>query len=312
MSTLANPSSVYTDFNGLAQLRADVRNENSPEAIEKVARQFESIFTQMMLKSMRDASTVEGGLFDNDQSKMYREMFDKQVALTLSEGRGIGLKEMLIRQLGGAVESSPEESGTATGLNAIPARMASHHAAAAQPTVGSIEYRSERIESPHAFVEKMMPEARRAAETLGVAPQVLISQAALETGWGKALIQDPDGRNSHNLFGIKADARWQGERVAVPTIEYDNGVARKEIQMFRAYNSYAESFNDYADFIQSNPRYEDALSVVASPAKYLAGLQQAGYATDPEYASKISRIMEREVIQKASLLVQNAGFQPLI
>lgn len=305
-------SPVYTDFHGLSQLKADVRNETSDESIEQVARQFESIFTQMMLKSMRDAAPTDGGLFDNDQSKMYREMFDKQLSLTMSEGRGIGLKEMLIRQLGG----TPGETSVALDgemkLNPLPERMASQSPLHSAYGTKEIEYRAERIESPREFVERMRPAAERAAEKLGVSPDVLISQSALETGWGKAIIQDPNGNNSHNMFGIKADSRWQGERIAVPTIEYDNGVARKEIHLFRAYGSYEESFNDYANFIQSNPRYENALSVVAIPQQYLAGLQQAGYATDPEYALKISKIMESNAIQQKPHPVQDSGHQPLI
>jgi len=300
-------SSVYTDFHGLSQLKADVRNELSDESIEKVAQQFESIFTQMMLKSMRDASTVEGGLFDNDQSKMYREMFDKQISLTMSEGRGIGLKEMLIRQLGGAGSAAAPDVDGSMALNPLPARDSSLSSSA----VGRMAYRADRIETPHDFVTQMRPEAERAAALLGVSPKVLISQSALETGWGKAIIQDPNGKSSHNLFGIKADARWSGARIAVPTIEYENGIARKEIQMFRAYDSYAESFDDYANFIQSNPRYENALSVAAIPEKYVASLQQAGYATDPEYASKINKIMGYEVIQGTPDLVQGLGYQPL-
>ena len=303
----APSSSVYTDFHGLSQLKADVRNETSNESIEQVARQFESIFTQMMLKSMRDANPTEGGLFDNDQSKMYREMFDKQISLSLSEGRGIGLKDMLIRQLGGAEAVSADVTGSDVLLNPLPDRMPANAAA-----TNNIAYRADRIESPQEFVERMRPAAERAAEELGVSPDVLISQSALETGWGKAIIQDPNGNNSHNLFGIKADARWPGERVAVPTIEYENGVARKEIHMFRAYDSYEESFNDYANFIQTNPRYENALSVAAAPQQYLAGLQQAGYATDPNYASKISKIMESDVVQKKPEVIQTSGYQPLI
>lgn len=306
----SSASSVYTDFHGLSQLRADVRNETTDESIEQVARQFESIFTQMMLKSMRDASPAEGGLFDNDQSKMYSEMFDKQIALTMSEGKGIGLKEMLMRQLG--TSSTVAEGDDIMTHDPLPARMPEKHAIESSPLANKIEYRAAQINSPREFVDEMRDDAQRAAAVLGVAPEVLISQAALETGWGKAIIQDPNGNNSHNLFGIKADARWQGERVAVPTIEYENGVASKQIHMFRAYDSYAESFDDYANFIQSNPRYENALSVAAIPQQYLAGLQQAGYATDPEYASKINRIMEHNVVRKAPVPVQNSGYQPLI
>lgn len=306
----SSSSSVYTDFHGLSQLRADVRNETTDESIEQVARQFESIFTQMMLKSMRDASPAEGGLFDNDQSKMYSEMFDKQIALTMSEGKGIGLKEMLMRQLG--TTSTVAEGDDVMTLNPLPARMPEKHAIESSPIASKVEYRAAQINSPREFVDEMRDDAQRAAAVLGVSPEVLISQAALETGWGKAIIQDPNGNNSHNLFGIKADARWQGERVAVPTIEYENGVASKQIHMFRAYDSYAESFDDYANFIQSNPRYENALSVAAIPQQYLAGLQQAGYATDPEYASKINRIMEHDVVRATPPPVQDSGYQPLL
>ncbi len=306
----SSASSVYTDFHGLSQLRADVRNETSDESIEQVARQFESIFTQMMLKSMRDASPAEGGLFDNDQSKMYSEMFDKQIALTMSEGRGIGLKEMLMRQLG--TTSTIAEGDDVMILDPLPARMPAKHAIESSPIANKMEYRAAQINSPREFVDEMRDDAQRAAAALGVSPEVLISQAALETGWGKAIIQDPNGNNSHNLFGIKADARWQGGRVAVPTIEFENGVASKQIHLFRAYDSYAESFDDYANFIQSNPRYKNALSVAAIPQQYLAGLQQAGYATDPEYASKINRIMEHDVVRKAPASVQDPGYQPLI
>ncbi len=306
-------SSVYTDFHGLSQLKADVRSDTSDESIEQVARQFESIFTQMMLKSMRDATTsTDGGLFDNDQSKMYREMFDKQIALSMSEGRGIGLKEMLIRQLGGGNNEPATNDDGGLALNPLPARMPSSNGATVSSPVQNIEYRAERIASPREFVETMRPEAERAAARLGVSAEVLISQSALETGWGRAIIQAPNGDNSHNLFGIKADARWQGERVAVPTIEYENGIARKEIQMFRAYDSYADSFDDYANFILSNPRYENALSVASIPEQYVTGLQQTGYATDPEYASKINRIMNYEVVQKRPEPIQDSGYPPLI
>ena len=309
---MTSTSSVYTDFHGLSQLKADVRNGATDESIEQVARQFESIFTQMMLKSMRDANQIEGGLFDNDQSKTYREMFDKQLSLTLSEGRGIGLKEMLIRQLGGAPDGTPTAVDDEMVFNPLPERMASQSVVHSVHGANAVVYRAGRIESPRDFVEQMRPAAERAAEKLGVSADVLISQSALETGWGKAIIQDPNGNNSHNMFGIKADSRWQGERVAVPTVEYENGVARKELHLFRAYDSYEESFNDYANFIQSNPRYENALSVVAVPQQYLASLQQAGYATDPKYASKISKIMESNVIQQKPEPIQDSGYQPLI
>ncbi len=164
-------SSVYTDFHGLSQLKADVRNETSNESIEQVARQFESIFTQMMLKSMRDAAPTEGGLFDNDQSKMYREMFDKQLSLSMSEGRGIGLKEMLIRQLGGTPDGTSTALDDEMKLIPLPERMAVQSPVLAAYGAKNIEYRADRMESPREFVEQMRPAAERAAVKLGVSPE---------------------------------------------------------------------------------------------------------------------------------------------
>ena len=138
----------------------------------------------------------------------------------------------------------------------------------------------------------MRPNAQQAAKKLGVDDSVLLSQAALETGWGKSIIKTTDGQSSHNLFNIKADKSWHGQQTNVATLEFKDGVSKKEIAEFRSYPSYQESFNDYVDFIQNNPRYKDAIKMADKPEQYMRELQQAGYATDPDYANKVMKIVQ--------------------
>jgi flagellar protein FlgJ len=149
-------------------------------------------------------------------------------------------------------------------------------------------------------VRALWPHAQRAAGELGVSPQALVAQAALETGWGRAVIQHNDGRSSHNLFGIKADARWGGEQVHVSSLEYVDGTVVRQRAAFRAYDSYADSFSDYVDFLKSNPRYGNALNHAHDPVAFTQALQRAGYATDPEYAQKIQGILGSAALGEAT------------
>ena len=146
----------------------------------------------------------------------------------------------------------------------------------------------------------LWPHASEAAARLGLPPEALLAQAALETGWGRHVIRRADGGSSHNLFGIKADGRWQGERASTQTLEYVDGVAVRVRDHFRAYASHADSFNDYVDFLQRNPRYRDALQRTGDAAAYFSALQAAGYATDPAYATKIQRILDGDTLRNAS------------
>jgi flagellar protein FlgJ len=299
-------ASVYTDFQGLAELRGEA-GSRSPEVLEKVARQFESLFLQMMVKSMRDASLAEDDLMGGEGVELYRDMYDKQLATQMAgEGKGIGLADMLVRQLKGSQTQTPADDAAA-GVFAVPARQAftadrteapeADHAADPVPVAEKAAAReSTRFDSPEEFVERLWPHAQRAARKLGVAPQALIAQAALETGWGKAVIQHGDGRSSHNLFNIKADGRWDGDRVAKSTLEYRDGVAQREKAWFRSYDSFAASFDDYAAFVQGNPRYGGALEAAGDPARYIDELHKAGYATDPAYARKIQDILGRDTL----------------
>ncbi len=300
---LDNPAkaSVYTDFQALTRLKGQAR-EQSPEALREVARQFEALFTQMMLKSMRQAGAAEGGILDSDQSLFYRDMFDQQLAVTLSQQRGLGLADMIVRQLGGEpAPAPPPRPVSAPPLLPVPRRI---HTANPVPTPVSVV--TEALpEGPNGFLKQMWPHARQAARRLGVDPQVLIAQAALETGWGAAVPRFPDGRSSHNLFGIKAHG-WSGERVYNQTLEFVAGVAERRREGFRAYSSFAESFRDYAEFLQANPRYSQALEQAGDNEGFVRALHRAGYATDPAYADKILTILD-SLVPKERLKTAAAG-----
>lgn len=307
-TTGINDASVYTDLSGLTALRAHAR-QNSPEALRAVAQQFEALFLQMMLKSMRDAGDVMGDeLAGSDQERLYRDMHDKQLALEMSKGRGLGLADMLVRQLQGVVERTiPEGQRDERQAHAVPERQAftaikpSSVAEGTKAVLATVQPDPVQFESPEDFVRHLWPHAREAAGKLGVDPKALLAQAALETGWGRAVIRRPDGSSSYNLFNIKADGRWDGGRVFKDTLEYRDGIAARERAAFRAYGSYAESFADYVDFLQTNPRYRYALEQGGDAAAFVRELQKAGYATDPAYADKIQSIMGRDLLADAGL-----------
>ncbi len=292
MTAAAN---IYHNLSGLESLRVEARSQ-SADGVDKVARQFESLFVQMMLKSMRDA-TPKGGLFESDQMDMYQQMFDQQISLDLSQQGGIGMADTLREQLGGdgrATGKSPAaglmEDLASYRLRALPVRDFTPRET---PGVAAAAAKGDRWQpaSPEEFVREVWELARSSAQDLGVDPRVLVAQSALETGWGKQVIRDQQGRSSYNLFGIKADARWEGEAVTVSTLEYRDNIARPEKAQFRRYDSLADSFNDYVDFLRRNPRYEHALANSSDSKAFLAELQSAGYATDPAYADKVMAVL---------------------
>lgn len=305
------------DYRGMEQLRQKVSGEGGTDAQNReVAQQFESLFLQMMIRRMREA-TPQDGLFESDQTRMVRSLADEQLATQLANP-GIGLAQALLNQIqaqqGGQAgegmaalqQRAPElASSRVPGLQsrtlleatdagpsvAAPVvrlleSLTGGRVAAAQ---GAGDASSSRV---HDFINRMAVPARRAAASLGIPTPVVLAQAALESGWGAREIRHPDGRTSHNLFGIKATGGWKGEVVEVMTTEYENGVARKVKQPFRAYRSYAESFADYARLLSENPRYEQVLSARTAP-EAARKLQAAGYATDPGYADKLISIMSR-------------------
>ena len=307
------------DFHGLNQLRQQAgQGRDEDQTLRQVAGQFESLFVNMMLKSMRQASLAEG-LFDSEQSKMYQDMADQQLASDLSMRGGLGLQDVIMRQLGGARYANSAEAvpGQTFSIDTVTVRpslgirvnekiIEQIREAKPQPLAEDTEVvetdmanMPKRFNSPEEFVEKLWPYAERAAEKLGVAPEVILSQAALETGWGKFILADQQG-SSFNLFNIKAH-RWGGDTVAKNALEYRDGKALHEQSQFRAYDSYQHSFDDYVRFLQTQPRYSQALQHEGDPNAFIEQLHKAGYATDPQYADKIKRIMNSDTLAQMSL-----------
>ncbi|MBA4500910.1 flagellar assembly peptidoglycan hydrolase FlgJ [Marinobacterium marinum] len=325
----ASSAGLFTDLNQLQKLKGQAHTDEQA-ALKGVAQEFEQLFMSMMLKSMRQANDVlaADSPFNSNDVQFYQEMFDQQLTLDLSKKDSIGLADIIVQQLSQQVAAAPtasedEEEPSSTSLTeqmlnralvsgpvTQPAGMpysAPVVTATARPDESAPEQDEPvavsadgqglpaRFDTPAVFVEKLQPLAEKAAAVLGVSPSVLLAQAALETGWGKFISRDvASGQSSRNLFNIKADRSWQGDSIQVQTLEYRGGVPEKEQARFRAYNSYAESFSDYVAFLQSNPRYRQALDNTADPSRFVHELHNAGYATDPEYAAKIERIFNGE------------------
>lgn len=291
------PSSTWFNAHGgaLGDLRLAARRD--PEgSLPAVARQFESLFVQQMLKAMRAASPGDP-LFDSDQGKFYREQFDQQLATQLSERGGLGIADAIVRQLGGG--QVPQSPRTSPILPSPSKDMAAAPAGAVAGVVAKEQRSAPAFAGPLTFVRAIWNHANSAARELGTRAEVLIAQAALETGWGRHMPRHADGGSSNNLFGIKAGKGWSGARVAVPTLEFRDGVMRREQADFRAYGSLGEGFADYVALIKGNPRYQGALVAGSDPQGYADGLQRAGYATDPEYSLKIRSILQGDILQSA-------------
>ncbi|WP_223416457.1 MULTISPECIES: flagellar assembly peptidoglycan hydrolase FlgJ [unclassified Pseudomonas] len=398
-------SGSYSDLNRLNQLK--VGDKNSDENLRKVAQEFESLFLGEMLKSMRKATDTlaEGNPLNTPAAKQYQEMYDQQLAVSMSrEGGGIGLADVLMRQMSKNKPLAPGEAATLSAAKQEAAKAAAQTPVAAG-TVGTNGplsrvngqrplWASRSISAPQAagegahrndmalinqrrlalppkladrllaglvpsatttaatlnntrlaerntstgsgplfngdwlataqassstglqihgraiaqiplapakkafssadqFVNTMLPMAKEAAERIGVDPRYLVAQAALETGWGKSVMRAQDGSSSHNLFGIKASSSWKGDSARAITSEFRNGAMVKETAEFRSYDSYKDSFHDLVTLLQTNNRYQDVVKSADNPEQFVRELQKAGYATDPDYASKISQIAKQ-------------------
>jgi len=291
MSISKPDAPAYTDLAGLGRLRRDAGRDD-PAAIRKVAEQFESMFTRMMLKSMREA-TGPDPMFGSDQQQMYQSMADDQLSVQLSKGKGLGLADMLVRQLQkmgvkGASAAVGSSAAAASGVaaTATAATKAAAAYTATQRVSGSSSTASDAAKT--SFVQDLWPQAQQAGLLLGVDPRHLIAQAALETNWGRSMPQDSAGRCSNNLFGIKASADWSGATVTSATQEYAGGVATNTAAQFRAYATPAQSLDDYVALLRDNPRYSQALNTGGDVHAFATALQRGGYATDPDYARKVA------------------------
>lgn len=293
-------SRIAADASSLNSLKQAAR-ENTPESVKEAAKQFEALFVNMMLKSMRDATPKEG-LFDSEHSRTFTGMLDQQLSQKIAN-RGLGLADMLAKQMQGGMNAgvSPESLDLESGASksgavdefALLRNMSRNASAASKAGVNSAvaPAQADVPQNAREFTAQMQAHAEAASQDSGIPAHLMLGQAALESGWGKRQIIGSDGTASNNLFGIKAGANWKGKTVDAVTTEYINGVPQKRIEKFRAYDSYADSFRDFANLMQSNPRYGQVLENTGNAAAYSQALQDAGYATDPNYASKLKRVI---------------------
>ncbi|MDO9597045.1 MAG: flagellar assembly peptidoglycan hydrolase FlgJ [Azoarcus sp.] len=344
------------DPNSLGDLKKLARTDGqSDETLRAAAKQFEALFLQMVMKSMRDATPTDS-MMDNEQSKMYQGMLDQQLSLNLSQSKGAGLSEVIFRQIGGgkgkvdaidgltglagqgtdsgfSLENVPRRAAISAARSDLPGAVGSRGqgvaglldelngtGVAATGATGSVSaaesaalaakladaIRGARETSGAAsqrardFVADVWPHAVEASRKTGIPAHFMVAQAALETGWGEKQLKNADGSPSHNLFNIKAGSSWGGRTTEVQVTEYAGDRAYNERARFRSYASYAESFGDYARLMSSSPRYAGVLGQTDA-AGFARGLQQAGYATDPMYADKLTRIIGGSTLRNALL-----------
>lgn len=319
MTAPATTPSIF-DASGLAALKRQTK-ANDPAALKAAAQQFEALFLQMVLKSMRDASPREG-LFDSEQTRLYESLLDQQMGQVLATKGGAGLAAVIEKQLARATSAEPVgfEAGLPlrTPATAYPLHRAfqalplpsGDAAGLPLPVAPSIPIPTRPAVSPgpaiapgatpaaSEFVGKLLPQALEASRATGIPAEFLVAQAALETGWGRAEPRRADGQPSYNVFGIKAGRNWTGATVEAATTEYVDGVAQQRIERFRAYGSYAEACQDYASLLAGNPRYAAVLGSVDA-GRFAQNLQRAGYATDPAYAAKLERIINGQTLKAA-------------
>lgn len=359
-------SSHFLDLGGLDSLRAQAQKDEKG-ALKKVAQQFEGIFVQMLMKSMRDANAVfqSDSPLNSQYTKFYEQMRDQQLSVDLSDKGVLGLADMMVQQLspetshftpasvlrddGGmkilhdakalnvpmqsavapAAESTVVNHGVPTAIARpvfepdramdanssmdidTPNRLlaidtpkpswSEQSLSVVDPVISgqvlpTAAFRETqkivRFGSREEFLATLYPHAEKAAKALGTQPEVLLAQSALETGWGQKIVRGNNGAPSHNLFNIKADRRWQGDKANVSTLEFEHGVAVQQKADFRVYSDFEHSFNDFVSFIAEGDRYQDAKKVAASPTQFIRALQDAGYATDPRYAEKVIKVMQ--------------------
>jgi flagellar protein FlgJ len=302
MTAPVDKSNFYADFGSLSALKRDARAD-SQKALRAAAQQFESLFTDMMLKSMRQAS-IGDSMTGSDTVDMYQGMFDQQLSLQMSKGRGIGLADMLVQQLSRTGLSKPTASamGVTHASDAAATATPSTQVSGAADTAAIEQSNSaEAVKadtqsanwppaSPEEFVQRLLPHAQAAAQQLGVDAATLVAHAALETGWGKHMPTNADGSTSFNMFGIKATPKWNGDSAAATTLEYQQGVAVKRVERFRSYDSPADCFGDYAKLLGNSERYTNARNAEGNANQFAQSLQRGGYATDPNYANKLRAV----------------------
>ena len=329
MTTKITDASNFLDVNGLNDIRLQSKQgdqASKKEALQQAAKQFEAIFMQMLMKSMRSAQDVleSDSPFNSESTKFYRDMHDQQLAVELSDNGSLGLSDLIVRQLGG-----DSDNFTPRTILRSDGKLSTENATLNVPSLasgdGSLNNSSKQntdtqvsnnrqvdipyslnqsqlpikakvepiFAQPQDFVSALIEPAKQVEQHLKVPYEVVIAQAALETGWGKKIIQTQQGQSSNNLFNIKADSRWQGDKTSKETLEFEQGNMVKKKEPFRVYESLNESINDYIQFLSNGERYQSALKQAGNVEQFLQGLQSAGYATDPNYATKIMGTLKK-------------------
>ena len=283
-SSTSTSNALAVDIRSLNALKYEAGTASSAQVTREAAKQFESLFMRELIKSMREA-TMKSGLMDSGQADLGQDLLDQQLSVSMSGMQG-GLSEAIARQLsrqmGGAQDAEFAVPSTLS-LQRFAPRTAAPDTTLPDTTVPVPKGRD-------GFVQHLSGTAERVSKESGIPANFMLGQAGHETGWGKSEIRNKDGSTSYNLFGIKATKGWTGKVAEITTTEYINGKAQKVTAKFRAYDSYEDSFRDYARLINDSPRYEKAQATArtGSAVAYAAELQKAGYATDPEYAKKLS------------------------
>ncbi len=309
VSALEN-AGLTLEGNALDQLKLSAK-QNAPDSLKQVAKQFEALFMNILTKSMR-AGTGES-LLDNGETRLYTELLDQQYSQKIAAGKGLGLADVLVQQLT-RNQINPQLADTSVS-GPLPLQQHLPPKAFSQGLHGNRETplplipkneiklkplaENAPVQAPSTakeFVQRFLPFAKTAGHELGVKPQAILAQAALESGWGKHQIKLADGSPSHNLFGIKANNNWQGKVAEVHTTEYIDGVAQRRIERFKAYDSVKDAFQDYTGLLKSAPRYRSVLNS-GETENFAQGLQKAGYATDPQYAVKINSIADSSLLR---------------
>jgi len=294
MNDLTSMSGAAYDAQSLNKLKLAAKNDPQGQ-LKQVAKQFEGIFVQMMLKSMREALPKDG-ILSSDQTRLYTSMYDQQIAQNISE-KGLGMADMMVKQLSGGETGPTDSTGTVpmaldkNYIQTMPVQAMEQMLRRAMPKVPDRSTAPLGQDSGQ-FVSRLAIPAQVASQESGIPHQLIVAQAALESGWGQREIPGSDGKQSYNLFGIKASGDWKGPTTSITTTEYIDGVAKKVQANFRVYGSYVEAISDYIKLLTNNPRYA-RVAAAQTPEQAAHALQAAGYATDPNYAQKLVSVIQK-------------------
>ncbi|WP_407207686.1 flagellar assembly peptidoglycan hydrolase FlgJ [Citrobacter portucalensis] len=288
-------TSAAWDAQSLNELKAKA-GQNPAANIRPVARQVEGMFVQMMLKSMREALPKDG-VFSSDSTRLYTSMYDQQIAQQMTAGKGLGLAEMMVKQMTEGQAQPADDAPQVPMKFSLETVTSYQNQALTQLVRKAIPRATVSNDEPLSgdskdFLAQLSLPAKLASQQSGVPHHLILAQAALESGWGQRQIRRENGEPSFNIFGVKASGSWKGPTTEITTTEYENGEAKKVKARFRVYSSYLEALSDYVGLISRNPRYA-AVTAAATAEQGAQALQNAGYATDPNYARKLTSMIQQ-------------------